>query len=213
MKLIGSLLIAMVVVIGVYFSQIISAGDKDAETVNETSSGGATIENQSVTSNSAQEITWDELMPPGYDPYSIVEKYQDELNQYSEFEENTPGALEVYSKIQAELDNAPVNPAIDGKNIRMPGFIAPLENKNGLITEFLLVPYFGACIHVPPPPINQTVMVTANDGQGVKSEESYLPIWIEGTMSTVEFKTDIGVAGYTVNNARISPYTLEDETQ
>ena len=213
MRLIGSLLIAILVVIAVYFSQIMAAGDKDADSDKESSDGGAIIENKTITSDSSQEITWDELMPPGYDPYSIVEKYQEELNQYSEFEENSPGALEVYSKIQAELDNAPVNPAIDGKNIRMPGFIAPLENENGLITEFLLVPYFGACIHVPPPPINQTVMVTADDGQGVKSEESYLPIWIEGTMSTVEFRTDIGVAGYTVNNARISPYTLEDETQ
>lgn len=61
-----------------------------------------------------------------------------------------------------DMPNAPVVKALDGQNIRLPGYIVPLEvSEEGRTTEFLLVPYFGACIHVPPPPSNQIVHVKA----------------------------------------------------
>ena len=59
--------------------------------------------------------------------------------------------------------NAPVNTELDGKQVKIPGFIVPLDvAKDGTVSEFFLVPYFGACIHVPPPPPNQIVYVTTS---------------------------------------------------
>lgn len=151
----------------------------------------------------AEEISWEALVPPDYDPNAAINHLVEQLNG---FEDNDQEALEIYQKIQVELDNAPVNADLDGKIIKMPGFIAPLENNNGIIDEFLLVPYFGACIHVPAPPLNQTVMVKTDKGQGVKTEESDFPVWITGKIVAVEEKTNIGAAGYRIEDPFIEPY-------
>ena len=103
--------------------------------------------------------------------------------------------------IQAELDNAPVNDSINGKKVKLPGFIAPLENDNGKVSEFLLVPYFGACIHVPPPPVNQTVMIKTRPGSGIAAEDTVLPFWVKGVITTDGESTDIGAAGYRIEQA------------
>jgi len=153
-----------------------------------------------------EEISWDKLIPADYDPNEAIGKYTEQLEKLQDSDQE---AAVIYGKIQAELDNAPVNMSLDGKTIKMPGFVAPLENDNGVITEFLLVPYFGACIHTPPPPMNQTVMIKAKKGQGVKSEDSFLPVWITGKLKAVEERTKIGAAGYRIENAIIEPY--EDE--
>jgi hypothetical protein len=62
---------------------------------------------------------------------------------------------------------------------KLPGYIVPLEvSEEGRTTEFLLVPYYGACIHVPPPPSNQIVHIFSE--MGVRVEDLYQPYWIEG---------------------------------
>lgn len=156
-----------------------------------------------TASSEVEEIGWAALVPADYDPNKAIMPYLEELN---DLQDDDQEAMVLQGKIQAELDNAPVNMSMDGKTIKMPGFIAPLENENGVIDEFLLVPYFGACIHSPAPPINQTVMVKTDKGQGVKSENSSLPVWITGKLVAVEERTDIGAAGYRIENALIEPY-------
>ncbi len=163
----------------------------------------AIAESQENSSNQIETISWENLIPEGYDVTEKISKYKEQLNQ---FRDNDPEAMAIYGNIQAELDNAPVNTALDGKTIKMPGFIAPLENNNGVISEFLLVPYFGACIHLPPPPMNQTVLIKADSGQGIKSEDAKKPVWITGKLNAVEERTDIGAAGYRIENAKIEIY-------
>jgi hypothetical protein len=71
-----------------------------------------------------------------------------------------------------------VNKALDGNNVRLPGFIVPLEvSKEGKVTEFFLVPYVGACIHVPPPPPNQLIYVGGllGDRQAVDHQSQHAP--------------------------------------
>ncbi len=75
--------------------------------------------------------------------------------------------------VQAQDFN--VNKSLDGATVRLPGFIVPLEGvKSGDVSEFLLVPYFGSCIHVPPPPPNQIVYV--HTGNVRASTRSTMPI-------------------------------------
>jgi len=162
-----------------------------------------TVKDKEKVELKVEEIGWANLVPPDYDPNTVIDKYLEEMK---ELRDDDPRASVLYGNIQAELDNAPVNMLLDGKTIKMPGFIAPLENTNGVISEFLLVPYFGACIHTPPPPVNQTVMVKAKQGQGVKSEDANYPVWITGKLKAVEERTTIGAAGYRIENPVIEPY-------
>ncbi|MEN8221341.1 MAG: DUF3299 domain-containing protein [Pseudomonadota bacterium] len=155
------------------------------------------------TPQAAEEIDWDALVPEEYSSDAIMVKYQDKIEQ---MEDDTPEAEALYQKIMDEMANAPLNKKLDNKYIKLPGFIAPLSQQNGRITEFLLVPYFGACIHVPPPPLNQTVLVKTAAGNGIWTEEVYEPIWVSGPITLEGKKTDIGEAGYLIAGATIEKY-------
>ncbi len=88
---------------------------------------------------------------------------------------------EVTEKRRARGQKA--NAKLDGKNIRMPGYLLPLEFKDKKVTEFLLVPWVGACIHTPPPPANQIVHVKLEKGFDL-GDEMFTPVWVNGVMKT-----------------------------
>ena len=101
---------------------------------------------------------------------------------------------------------------MDGQMVRMPGYVLPLEFEGESIEEFLLVPYVGACIHVPTPPRNQMVFVRLNQSYAI--EDQYEPVWITGRMKTravdvslsvFDGKIDVG-AGYVLDGLRVEPY-------
>ncbi len=98
-----------------------------------------------------------------------------------------------------------VNKSLDGSNVKLPGFIVPLEvSKNGLVTEFFLVPYVGACIHVPPPPPNQIIYVRSEKGLALESIwEAY---WITGKMSVTNRSTRLGAAAYQLAAEKVEIY-------
>ena len=74
--------------------------------------------------------------------------------------------------------------ALDGAAVKIPGYLLPLEFSDRKITEFLLVPWVGACIHTPPPPPNQIVHVTLDQGNGFESRSVYEPVWVAGELFT-----------------------------
>lgn len=100
--------------------------------------------------------------------------------------------------------NAPVVKSLDGKLVKIPGFVIPLEGDETTVTEFLLVPYFGACLHVPPPPSNQIIHVTFE--KGAPAEAFYDPIYMIGTLSTKEWKGELAQVGYTMVATSYAPY-------
>jgi hypothetical protein len=107
------------------------------------------------------------------------------------------------------MPNAPVVKSLDGQNIRLPGYIVPLEvSEDGRTADFLLVPYFGACIHVPPPPSNQIVHVKSE--VGVKLDELYQPYWIEGAMQVKASTSELADAGYQMEADKIYVYELPE---
>ena len=104
-----------------------------------------------------------------------------------------------------QVMNFDINDALDGKEVRIPGFIVPLElDEAGRVTEFFLVPYFGACIHVPPPPPNQMVYVVMDDGLSLDS--MYSAYWITGRMRTESRSTTLGAAAYTLSATLAEEY-------
>jgi hypothetical protein len=95
--------------------------------------------------------------------------------------------------------NAPpqIVAALDGKRVRIGGYVVPLDFESTTVKEFLLVPFVGACIHVPPPPANQIIYVKSKDGFEVGG--SFDPVWVTGTMKTETAFTGLADAGYTID--------------
>lgn len=98
---------------------------------------------------------------------------------------------------RAALQSVDVNPDLLEKRILLPGFIVPLAyNDERRVTEFFLVPYFGACIHVPPPPPNQLVYV--NFPKGVEVDTLWEPFVIHGTLKSEITDNVVGLSAYTL---------------
>ena len=85
-----------------------------------------------------------------------------------------------YNQTLVKLGEAVV-PGLDNRDIRIAGYALPLEFTGKGVTEFLLVPYVGACIHSPPPPPNQMVFVRLNQSFLIK--DLYAPVWVTGRMA------------------------------
>ncbi len=119
-----------------------------------------------------------------------------------------------YESFRAAVDalNRRVDDGLDGQLVRIPGYALPLEFAGIAVKEFLLVPYFGACIHVPPPPLNQMVFVTLDEPYVVN--ELFAPVWITGRMSVERSTKSLSyvdgraslVTGYTLAGTGIEPY-------
>lgn len=97
-----------------------------------------------------------------------------------------------------------VNKKLDNQEVRIPGFVVPLEGDAKKITAFLLVPYFGACIHVPPPPTNQVVYVSYPKGAPV--DDLWDAIWVKGKMRTVSSSHEMATASYSMEAVEVSVY-------
>ncbi|KAA0985978.1 DUF3299 domain-containing protein [Pseudomonas sp. ANT_J12] len=148
------------------------------------------------------DLTWSEMIPPDAPAEVPNMTPLHDLSQMSSTLESAPAAKQ-------DMPNAPVVKSLDGKNIRLPGYIVPLEvSEEGRTTEFLLVPYFGACIHVPPPPSNQIVHVKSK--VGVKLDELYQPYWIEGALQVKTSSSELADAGYQMEADKIYVYELPE---
>jgi uncharacterized protein len=93
----------------------------------------------------------------------------------------------------------------DGMIVRVPGYIIPLEDSDQAVSEFLLVPYPLACIHVPAPPPNQIVHVKMDKGRKVQFD-FYLPVWAQGRLkiqNTANMYTD---SSFFMTGMSIEPY-------
>lgn len=101
-----------------------------------------------------------------------------------------------------------VRPEFNNTKVRLAGYIVPLEyNDDQVITAFFLVPYFGACIHVPPPPPNQLIYVEYP--QGFTLDELYTPYWLSGTIKTETNEHELGLAAYRMTVDTMVEYTEE----
>ena len=149
-----------------------------------------------------RELTWSELIPPDAPPQQAQPAPMHDLSQLADAlaAESGPAA-------QQQAPDAPVIAALDGEQIKLPGYIVPLDvTEEGRVTEFLFVPYFGACIHVPPPPSNQIVHVTSE--LGVLMDALYQPFWIEGPLKVGQISSDQAEAGYQMQAEKIYPYEM-----
>jgi len=97
-----------------------------------------------------------------------------------------------------------VRQELNGSTVKVPGFVIPLEGDENMVTEFLLVPYFGACIHVPPPPPNQIIYVKFPKGAPV--QELWDVIYVIGTLKTETISHELAETGYVIEGTTITEY-------
>ncbi|MGH8434127.1 MAG: DUF3299 domain-containing protein [Pseudomonas sp.] len=151
-----------------------------------------------------RELTWSELIPAGAPVAPQSQAPVHDLSQLADAlaAESAPAATQ-------QSPAAPVVKALDGQEVKLPGYIVPLDvTEEGRVTEFLLAPYFGACIHVPPPPSNQIVHVTSE--LGVLMDALYQPFWIEGPLKVQASSSELAEAGYQMDAGKIYPYEMPD---
>lgn len=153
-------------------------------------------------------LQWPDLIPSGYNPDDIYLEAQRQYN-IDELQDNDPRVVEVMKKMEALAKASPIKPDLNGKRVRLPGYVVPLETDGKQATEFLLVPYFGACIHMPPPPSNQTVHVTTLDPLGARISKLFEIVWVTGVIKTEKYSSDLADAGYVISATDVEPY--EDE--
>ncbi|MEO1137328.1 MAG: DUF3299 domain-containing protein [Pseudomonadota bacterium] len=138
-------------------------------------------------------LYWEDLLPEG-EIERLEELYASQGSLgfgHSPYDDPMMGIMPV------QIGTFNVVEELEGELVRIPGFVLPFEyTESGKISEFLLVPYFGACIHTPPPPPNQLVYVTAEEPADLGQQ--WNAIWAIGILRTQRHMNDLGNAAYTL---------------
>lgn len=176
-----------------------------------TAQNNIDVQAQDTDLSDFEEIEWTELMPA-----EDLEALQNPPDYIMDIEEGS-AEDKVVSQGEKSIDtffdddyqrallSTTVVSEMDGKAIRIPGFIVPLEfNDDKTVSQFFLVPFFGACIHVPPPPPNQVIHVTSSNG--VKLENLYTPHWVSGVVNSVFIENEIATATYAMDAVDVEVY-------
>lgn len=174
------------------------------------SMSAALAEDVKAEQDEYQTIEWISMMPkedlealmnpPDYIGQIQDGSSEDNMDTLSELAKNNAQV----QRFQSALASTKIVKEVIGKKIRVPGFIVPLEGEDQMITEFFIVPFFGACLHMPPPPPNQIIHVEYADG--VELTNLYDPYWFEGTLSVKNISNDLGASAYGMTIKSVYPH-------
>lgn len=192
----------------------------DGEVVQSSSSATNITQDKNKEKSDATLLVWEDLMPEGEDAllaelysefYEDMEsKMRKRMTLVDDAEDENSALTDIISEGSAQdtmeqIGTYNVVDSLNGEKIRIPGYIVPLDfSAKSEHTEFLLVPYFGACLHTPPPPPNQIVFVTADPAAKISNINE--PVWLEGTMKTGKFTSELGNSAYELSLSKLEPY-------
>lgn len=156
----------------------------------------------SVNAAQYQSIQWVDLLPED-DLKALVEdpipenvaegSAADRINSALSMEIDDP-----ISNYEKALVSVRVRDEFNDRKIKLPGYIVPVDTtKDGKATTFFFVPFFGACIHLPPPPPNQ--IIYASYPKGIAIDDLEVPYWIEATVFTKQMRNKMATAAYSAN--------------
>lgn len=144
-------------------------------------------------------VNWETLVAPGWNAYQGVSR-----TDIGAMSDGDPRATALLKQLRAAWDKAPVNMALVGQPVRIAGYVVPLDQARDAVSEFLLVPTYGACIHTPPPPSNQIIhVVPRSPAKGIRSMDT---VWIKGVLRYVVNDSGLGVSSWRVEAVDVEPY-------
>ncbi len=144
-----------------------------------------------ISANDVREVEWMDLMP------------DEERMAWQDASENVDHSG--YASAE-EFQSWETVGELDGKRIRIPGFVVPIETDGeGRLETFFLVPYFGACIHVPPPPANQIIYGRLEEP--IEMVNIWDAFYMEGTLNIEEVSNETADSAYTMAVEALKPYS------
>jgi hypothetical protein len=194
------------------FSLFEASAASESATSQKTASSDLKTQLTQPSASAFKTIEWDDLMPA--DDLDALQNPPDYLYDFEDGSDEDAISSQLANAVtsaandryQQALVSTRIIPEMDGHNVRIPGFVVPLEfDDEQTITEFFLVPYFGACIHSPPPPPNQIIYVRAP--KGIQLETLYDPFWISGKLSTKLVENYMATAAYSMEMQSYEDYT------
>jgi hypothetical protein len=157
------------------------------------------------------DLKWAQLMPPAeaVSPLKPKTFFSGSTTSDDGGPPPPPLAEGAFMSIKRRQPGAGLPPRVvselDGKRVRIGGYVVPLDFDSTTVKEFLLVPFVGACIHVPPPPANQIVYVKTEKGFEIGG--AFDPVTVTGTMKTEPAFTGLADAGYSIDAESVEPRT------
>ncbi|SEN04698.1 DUF3299 domain-containing protein [Nitrosomonas marina] len=203
-----------ILLIGLISAMIIGCSQNESNSIPDKGTGkhASLGSAQETKKNLYRTIEWIDLMPQDdLDALMNPPDYLDEIEDGSDDDQLSNQLMLAIDQTSDDrymqaLTSTRVMPEFDNLNIRLPGFIVPLEFDAQLnVTRFFLVPFFGACIHVPPPPPNQIVYGIFE--QGLKLEALHEPVWLTGRLRTTLTENDVATAAYAMEVTSVTKYT------
>lgn len=207
--------LSKLIIPGLFAALLVGACSENTATKS-ASEGAQKVE---ISEAKAEILVWEDLMPEGEDKVLAelyTEFYEEQEKQFRE-QMTLAEAAKADSDLVSMIDEGSAQDTMDqigtynvveglnGSSIRLPGYVVPLDfNAASEYDEFLLVPYFGACLHTPPPPPNQIVFIKSNPA--IKIANINEPVWVEGIMKTGKFGSDLGNSAYELTLSKLEAY-------
>ena len=154
-------------------------------------------------------ITWDDLLPTHW--ANEIKLQMAAVGRLGFLVDGSEQANEAMQQLRKKWDNAPIDPTHINSAIRIAGYVVSLDANRKQISEFLLVPYFGACIHLPPPPANQIILVRLK--KPTSKLASMDTVWVQGTLREARVDTGLAVTGYTLEGSISEPYSAKSSSR
>ena len=179
-------------------------------------SGLALAPAQPGAAEAVMSLKWDQLVPPAppKPPRSFLSGRPNDPGspgggpQHGLSTQQQPEGRWMSAPVKSSGSPPAVVASLDGKRVQIGGYVVPLDFDATRVKEFLLVPFVGACIHVPPPPPNQIVYVKAESGIDVHG--TFDPVWVTGTLTVTPAFTGLAEAGYSLDAEKVEPRPPKD---
>lgn len=164
-----------------------------------------------------EQIRWPYLMPDeDLEAIANPPAYLSAIPEGSELDAPLDTPLDATKKAEPKnayeraLVSTKIRPEFNNRLVKIPGFIVPLDiTEDDKATTFFAVPFFGACIHVPPPPPNQ--IIYASYKKGVVLEKLYDPVWLYGRLSTEKITNDMATSAYSIQVDKVVEFKSTDK--
>jgi hypothetical protein len=140
-------------------------------------------------SDDLTELERDALIPEAWQPDKIMAQFNAD-----ELENDDPRSQELVEKLKALWKGSPVVQDLDGKRVKVPGFVVPLDTDGQQTGEFLLVPLLWRLYPRATPPANQTVHVIKGTDRVSSSDNKGNPLAVAGISHRLWFSLSLFVA-------------------